>query len=229
MTYSYISIVGVSMRDYVSNFQVAVVLILRASSDFLLHLFPDARKQHSGGHLSASNLGTVFGSGGWEKAVVLPPSWGDEAIFDRRKAFTMKGVSLHCKYMVNELTGKPDTDSSVRQAIISLARDTVPSSGRNLTKAGRKIRFVGPSASGNIMVDSVPRSGNQSHLVILRLYHEARQVLISDLSLDIGIDNDSLGDGTVQSSLRHRCHAAAQRIGTDIFVLISNRLRRRLS
>jgi hypothetical protein len=39
MTYTYIFIIGVSIRDYVSDFQVAVVLILRASSDFPLIYF----------------------------------------------------------------------------------------------------------------------------------------------------------------------------------------------
>jgi hypothetical protein len=60
MTYACIFIVGVSIGNYVGNFQVAVVLILRPSSDFPLIYF----KQHSGGHLSTNNLGAVIGFGG---------------------------------------------------------------------------------------------------------------------------------------------------------------------
>lgn len=125
-----------------SNFQVAVVLILRASSDFLLIYFQMPGNNTAVVISQQAISAQCLGPGAGRRQLSCRQVWGDEAIFDRRKAFTMKGVSLHCKYMVNELTGKPDTDSSVRQAIISLARDTVPSSGRNLTKAGRKIRFV---------------------------------------------------------------------------------------
>jgi hypothetical protein len=46
-------------------------------------------------------------------------------------------------------------------------------------QARSKIRFIRPSASGNIIAGSVPSSGNQGYPVILRLGGKAR--LVADI------------------------------------------------